>query len=259
MTGDAEEIRERLVLAAVRHAASQGWTGAAIRAGAAELDIDAADAERILRGGPRALFRALNDWADERMAEAAGAGSRSRLHERVESAVLARFDALLPYRAALARGAAFAAMPQNAGLGFACHCRTVDRIWRAAGDRSHDFSFYTKRALLAGILAATALVWLEDRSEGGAATRAFLRRRLAEVPRIGRLRAQAGRFADALSRRAANPARRRPPARWAVAPSRESPASLWRGGSRRPPRHRIAAPRRPRGTRNSTVSGQCFT
>lgn len=204
MTGDAgREIRDLLVLAAVGHAASEGWTGAAIREGAAELGIDAVDAERILRGGPRALFRAFNDWADERMAEAVAGASRRRLHERVETAMLARFDALLPYREAVARGVAFAAMPQNAGLGFACHCRTVDRIWRVAGDRPHDFSFYTKRAILAGILAATTLVWLEDRD--GAATHGFLRRRLAEVARIGRLRARAGRLADGLAGLARRP------------------------------------------------------
>ncbi|MDE0057113.1 MAG: COQ9 family protein [Defluviicoccus sp.] len=204
--GDAgREVRDLLVLAAVRHAASEGWTAAAIRAGAGELGIDAVDAERILRGGPRTLFRALNDWADERMAAAVGGASRSRLSERVETAMLARFDALLPWRESVARGVAFAAMPQNTGLGFACHCRTVDRMWRACGDRSHDFSFYTKRAILAGILAATTLVWLEDRSADGAATRAFLRRRLANVARIGRLRGRAERLADGLTGLARRP------------------------------------------------------
>ena len=50
---------------------------------------------RILRGGPRALFRALNDWADARMAAALSTGPAldARLGERVETAVLARFDA----------------------------------------------------------------------------------------------------------------------------------------------------------------------
>lgn len=200
MTGDSEEIRDRLVLAAVRHAASEGWTEAAIRAGAAELGFDEIEARRILRGGPRALFRALNDWADARMDDAVNARRDidTRLGERVETAVLARFDALEPYRAAVRRGVAFAGFPPNAALGFACYCRTVDRIWRAAGDRSHDFSFYTKRALLAGVLGATTPVWLHDRSEGGAVTRAFLRCRLADVLRIGKLRAGARRLSEGL-------------------------------------------------------------
>ena len=204
MTGDTDDIGDRLVLASVRHAATEGWTGAAIRAGAAELGIDEAEAGRILRGGPGALFRAFNDWADTRMAEAAGAGRSpgKRLPERVEGAVMARFAALEPYREAAVRGAAFAALPTNAALGLACHCRTVDRIWRAVGDRPYDFSFYTKRALLAGVLGTTTLVWLQDRSPDGATTRGFLRRRLADVLRIGKLRARASRLSGALSSRA---------------------------------------------------------
>lgn len=201
MTGDRDDLHDRLVLAAVRHAASEGWTRAAIRAGAADAGIDEVEAMRILRGGPGALFRAFNDWADACMAEAldSAASGIPRLSERVERAVLARFEALEPYRESVRRGVAFAGLPQNAALGFACYCRTVDRIWRAAGDRSHDFSFYSKRALLAGVLGTTALVWLEDRSEGGELTRAFLRRRLADVSRIQKLRAGAARLSGRLS------------------------------------------------------------
>ena len=216
MTGDRDDLHDRLVLAAVRHAAAEGWTPAAIRAGAQETGIDEVEAMRILRGGPRALFRAFNDWADARMAGALdSAGTRiPRLGERVERAVLARFEALEPYRNSVRRGVAFAGLPQNAALGFACYCRTVDRIWRAAGDRSHDFSFYTKRAMLAGVLGTTALVWLEDRSEGGALTRAFLLRRLADVMRIRKLRAGAARLSERLGGTFRGPAglrRRRSP------------------------------------------------
>ena len=208
MTADSDDLRDRLVLAAARHAAAEGWVPAAIRAGAAEIGIDEAEARRLLRGGPRELFWAFSDWADARMAEAleAGGGRNPRLSGRVESAVLARLGALEPWRDSVRRGVAFAGLPQNAALAVACYCRTVDRIWRAAGDRSHDFSFYTKRALLAGVLGATTLVWLDDRSEGGEVTRAFLRRRLADVLRMQKLRAGAER----LSRRLSEPLR--PPA-----------------------------------------------
>ncbi len=63
-----------------------------------------------------------------------------------------------------------------------------DAIWHAAGDRSADFSWYTKRAILAAVYSATVLYWLRDTSEDDAATLAFLDRRLAGVGRIGRLR-----------------------------------------------------------------------
>jgi ubiquinone biosynthesis protein COQ9 len=68
--------------------------------------------------------------------------------------------------------------------------RTTDAIWHAAGDRSADFSWYTKRAILAGVYGATLLRWLNDGSEDDADTLAFLDRRLAGVARIGRLRAR---------------------------------------------------------------------
>ncbi len=46
---------------------------------------------------------------------------------------------------------------------------------------STNFSFYTKRGLLAGIYAMTTLYWLEDRSANFTDTRDFLERRLAEI------------------------------------------------------------------------------
>ena len=64
------------------------------------------------------------------------------------------------------------------------------RDWYAAGDQSVDFNFYTKRATLAGVYSATVLFWLNDRSEGSAATWEFLDRRLDDVMKIEKLKSQ---------------------------------------------------------------------
>jgi ubiquinone biosynthesis protein COQ9 len=66
----------------------------------------------------------------------------------------------------------------------------VDAIWRAAGDRSVDFNFYTKRGLLAAVYGATVLFWLDDRSEGCAATWAFLDRRIENVMQVPKIQAR---------------------------------------------------------------------
>ena len=76
----------------------------------------------------------------------------------------------------------------------------MDAIWHAAGDRSADFSWYTKRAILAAVYSATVLYWLRDTSEDDAATLAFLDRRLAGIGRIGRLRGRAERLLARLPR-----------------------------------------------------------
>lgn len=184
-----DALRHRLLLAALAHVAFDGWTRRAIEAGAADLGLEVVEARRLYPGGPADLFRAFGDWADTRMAEAVAAPAEDmRLNQRVQAAVLARFEALAPYREAVRRGVAFAAMPQNAALGLACFGRTIDRIWRMAGDHSADFSYYTKRALLAGVLGSTTLVWLDDRSQDGHITREFLARRIADVLRIQRAR-----------------------------------------------------------------------
>ena len=59
--------------------------------------------------------------------------------------------------------------------------RSVDAMWRACGDRSSDFSYYTKRATLAAVYGATFAHWLTDASEGHAATWAFLDQRIDNV------------------------------------------------------------------------------
>src|SRR6185312_15228448 len=74
---------------------------------------------------------------------------------------------------------------------------TVDGIWYAAGDTATDFSFYTKRAILAGIYSAALLYWLDDRSEDFSETRAFIDRRLGDLKRFGEARQ---RIEDALGR-----------------------------------------------------------
>src|SRR5665213_3392391 len=73
----------------------------------------------------------------------------------------------------------------HAALGMRLVYETVDGVWYAAGDTAADFSFYTKRATLAGVYGAAVLFWLEDRSEGFADTQDFIDRRLVDVARLG--------------------------------------------------------------------------
>jgi len=65
---------------------------------------------------------------------------------------------------------------------------TADHIWRSIGDRSTDFNFYTKRALLSGIYLPTLLFWLEDQSEDFRDTSAFIDRRIENIMHIQKLR-----------------------------------------------------------------------
>ena len=121
-----------------------------------------------------------------------------RMHDadvspRVRAVIACRLEASRPAKQAVRRG--LAVLSRNPAAAARVTARTTDAIWHAAGDRSADWNWYTKRTLLAGIYGATLLYWLRDDSEGDAATLAFLDRRLAGVGRIGRLRRRFSRSA----------------------------------------------------------------
>ncbi|KAK0611145.1 COQ9-domain-containing protein [Immersiella caudata] len=61
----------------------------------------------------------------------------------------------------------------------------ADEIWYLAGDVSVDPTWYTKRASLSAIYAASELFMTNDRSPDFSETWHFLRRRLAEAGEIG--------------------------------------------------------------------------
>jgi ubiquinone biosynthesis protein COQ9 len=102
------------------------------------------------------------------------------------------------------RAVSVLALPLHARQAAGCTLRTVDAIWHAAGDRTADFTWYTKRAMLAAVYGATLLYWLRDASEDNVATLGFLDRRLAGIGRTYKLRSRA----SAVLRRVMPPLRR---------------------------------------------------
>ena len=181
-----EKTRARLLAAALPHVPFDGWTGAAIRAGARDAGLSAAEAANAFPGGPVEMLEFMSrDW-DQRMLEALEREDVAslRVRERVALAVRRRLEAHVGEREAVRRGAAVLALPQNAALGLRLLYRTVDAVWYAAGDTATDFNFYTKRALLAGVYAATLFAWLDDRSPGQEETWRFLDRRIADAMRL---------------------------------------------------------------------------
>ncbi|MBS0560376.1 MAG: COQ9 family protein [Proteobacteria bacterium] len=177
-----------------------GWTSRALRHALASIGADPADAPMLFPGGAADMIEAFCDLADRRMQEAAAAADMSamRLPARVRAVIALRLEQNRPHKEAVRRAASVLALPGNLRLSAACTARTVDAIWHAAGDASADFSWYTKRAILSGIYAATLLYWLRDQSEQDEATLAFLDRRLAGVAAFGRVRKRAQGAAERL-------------------------------------------------------------
>lgn len=194
-----ETARTKILAATLRHVPFDGWSEAALRHGARDAGIDRVT---LARAFPRGAGDALGRWSADGDAAMAAAIDAAReggggTTARIRAALVARIGWLAPQGEALRRALVYLALPGHAVLAARLLARTVDEIWWRAGDRTSNFSWYTKRATLAAIWSATLLVLAGDRSEGQANTRAFLARRLADVGRIPKLRARVGDLAGA--------------------------------------------------------------
>jgi len=183
----AEDLRARLLTAMLPHVVFDGWSERALLAGAADAGIDPASARNAFPGGAAETIEAFSAEFDRRMLERLAEQNlvAMKVRERIAAAVRTRLELLMPHREAVRRGVVFLALPSHAALGLKCLYRTVDAAWYAAGDTATDYNFYSKRLLLAGVFSTTLLFWLNDASEGSAATWAFLDRRIADVLQVG--------------------------------------------------------------------------
>jgi ubiquinone biosynthesis protein COQ9 len=185
------QVRDEILPLALAEVPALGFTDATLKAAAEKAGVNAAELKAAFPNGGASLVEAFSHWADERMLETMRGNLPERTRERVALAVRARLEALAPHKDVARRAAAFLALPQNTPLAASLMMRSVDLMWRAAGDRSSDFSYYTKRALLGGVYGATLIHWLSDSSEGHVDTWAFLDSRIDDVMQIEKFRGQA--------------------------------------------------------------------
>jgi ubiquinone biosynthesis protein COQ9 len=116
--------------------------------------------------------------------------SALRIREKIRALIWRRLEIMGPAREAVRRALAILAMPQNLPLALRISWRSADLMWRIAGDTSTDFNHYTKRMILGAVYGSTLLVWLDDDSEGWMQTAAFLDRRIDNVMKFEKLKAE---------------------------------------------------------------------
>lgn len=178
MTDD--DLRRTILDALLPLADSEGFSERAL-AEAARVAGEGNDIVRLFPRGIASVLEFYSHTADEAMVRALAALNLGQLplKARIRAAVLTRLDVLKPHRAAARQAARAVAL--DAPLGARLVYETVDAMWRAAGDTSTDFAFYTKRASLAAVYTATALRWFADSSPDSHETTSFLDARIENV------------------------------------------------------------------------------
>lgn len=193
-----DELRAALAPQLAPNAAFDGWSAAAVTAAADAIGADRDVAALAVPGKPVEMIDLWFGHVDREMArrlppEMLGA---MKIRQKITALVEARLDILAPDREALRRAVAILAMPQNAARAARLGWRSADAMWRCAGDSATDYNHYTKRAMLAGIYAATIAVFLNDESEGQAETRAFLARRIENIMQFEQAKAKLASRSD---------------------------------------------------------------
>jgi ubiquinone biosynthesis protein COQ9 len=191
---DHTPLRSILLEATLARVPFEGWNLRTLERAAHDAGYDA---DTIHRAFPQGVEDALTYFSHEmnrRMLEKLAEQDlpAMKIRQRIAAAVRARLEALEPYKEAERRAIAhFAALPTRAALSLSLLYRTVDEMWRAAGDTATDFNFYTKRFLLSKVWTTTLLYWLSDTSDGHADSWAFLDRRIENVMNIQKWKAKA--------------------------------------------------------------------
>jgi ubiquinone biosynthesis protein COQ9 len=187
-----DELRLALAPRIAPNAAFDGWSDQALAMAAADLGVPAPRARLCFPRGAPEMIDAWFDSIDRDMALAFPLEriEAMKIRDRIRGLVMHRIEAMKPDREALRRALAILAQPQNLPLAARLAWRAADRMWRVAGDRSADFNHYTKRAILTGVYGSTVLVFLDDDTDGLTQTHAFLNRRIDEVMRFEKAKAQ---------------------------------------------------------------------
>lgn len=196
-SGDhVDAIRAKILASALPNVAFDGWTTKLMREAADAAGVSHGEMRLAFPGGITDLVDCFLADGDRRMEEALAKRDLAamKIRERITLAVRTRIEVDLAHREAVRRAVTLLALPISGGAGPRALYRTVDAIWRAAGDRSTDFNFYTKRAILAGVYSAVTLKWFGDSSEDHADTWAFLDRRIADVMQIEKAKASVQRI-----------------------------------------------------------------
>jgi ubiquinone biosynthesis protein COQ9 len=190
------DLRKKLLRAVLPHVPFDGWSERALKAGASDITMSIATVRALVPGGGLELIElhsmAMDDEMIRRLSEEGG--GTMRIRDRITFAVRRRLELAVGEKEAVRRAVTYLALPQNMLVGARLLYRSVDAIWRAVGDTSTDWNFYSKRGLLAGVYTSSVLFWLQDESPDNDETWAFVERRIADVMKVPQATARLSRL-----------------------------------------------------------------
>ena len=100
--------------------------------------------------------------------------SRLKTRDKIKTILELKFDSNEYLKKSLPEMLKFLLRPGNLLMSIKMLHENSDFIWNLAGDKSNDFSFYSKRGLLSMVYLSTLIYWLNDKSTKGIGTKNFI-------------------------------------------------------------------------------------
>ncbi|KAK2553104.1 Ubiquinone biosynthesis protein COQ9-A [Acropora cervicornis] len=150
---EGDDVREKILNAALEHVSEFGWSSEAIEAGAQAIGLSAMAEGMFPHGAGELVLHFIEDCnvrlADHLVTE------RKSSRVIIRDAVEVRLRMLIPYIEQWPQAMGLMLLPYNAPDAAKNVAYLVDEIWYHAGDTSTDINWYAKRGVLAGLYGAT--------------------------------------------------------------------------------------------------------
>ena len=184
---DDQEIKDKIIITALKNINFDGWNKETILEGFISNKIKVEDYELLFPNGIVDTIIHFADMSDRLMIKEFKRTDNSELRtpDKIKQLLIYRFKILNPYKEAVRKSIAILALPKNSKFALSALYKTTDEIWRAVGDRSTDFSFYTKRASLASVYSTTKMSWLGSLDPDLSKVEEFIDRRLKNLKLLG--------------------------------------------------------------------------
>ena len=197
-TIDNNQIRIDLIKAMLTHVPFDGWTWEAMEQGAIDIGFEKEKTsslrikifKNLFKNGSIDFIDVFSEMIDLEVKENYDLidFKPERVPEKIKKIIMIRLNLCQKYKEAVRSSISLTVIPINAKTSINILYRTCNSIWRIAGDKSTDFSFYTRRISLATVYSSTLLFWLNDKSNNNIETELFLDRRLRDISKISRLK-----------------------------------------------------------------------
>jgi ubiquinone biosynthesis protein COQ9 len=189
MTEDIKQLKNDVLFSIIEILPYEAFDINIISKACKNIGLQSEYANLLFPNGRAEFLEVFRDYIDEIMVERIKneLGEVKSITSRIFESLKIRFEILDKYKIIIPKIITFYSMPWNHLKLYPYTWKSMNLIWRNAGnDKSTDFNYYTKRGLLTGVYWATLLYWLSDESTNYESTHDFLSRKLILIGKVGK-------------------------------------------------------------------------